>query len=112
MTNANIFKDDNLRIIDSTADQLFQKLANDGIEVPSDTQLVIDIRWDRLMIGYYFATLQRRCLFWAHEKHVRPLFKRVEHVWSHSHIGILPFLTHSVQIDIYKTGHVIEAELW
>ncbi|KAF9443577.1 hypothetical protein P691DRAFT_764150 [Macrolepiota fuliginosa MF-IS2] len=95
VTNTNIFDDENLRVITNMIVQIYRKVEDDGLEIPSDSQLVIDIRWDRLKIGYYFATLQGRCLFWTEEKCVRPLYKRVERVWSHSHIG-----------------HVVEAEFW
>ncbi|KAF5359533.1 hypothetical protein D9756_003357 [Leucocoprinus leucothites] len=95
MTSANILDAENYRIITETMNQLFQKLKHDGIETPPDTQLVLDMRWDKHVIGYYFATLQGRCLFWAEGKRVMPLFKRVAHVWSHSHIR-----------------HLMEAEFW
>ncbi|KAJ3568479.1 hypothetical protein NP233_g5680 [Leucocoprinus birnbaumii] len=95
LTNANILDEDNYRIVLGTMDQIFQKLKYDGVTPPPDTQLVLDIRWDRRRIGYYLATPQGRCLFWAEGKHVRPLFKRVTHVWSHSHIR-----------------HLMEAEFW
>lgn len=88
VTNANLFDHENYRVAEETIEQLFQKLEHDGVNLPSDTQVVIDIRWDRLKIGYYFATLQGRCLFWAHEKYIKALFKRVENVRSHMHIGM------------------------
>ncbi|KXN91717.1 hypothetical protein AN958_12569, partial [Leucoagaricus sp. SymC.cos] len=96
LTNTNILDEDNRNIITETMNQIFRKLEYDNVEIPSDTQLVIDVRWDKQIIGYYFATLQGRCLFWAQEKCLEPLYKRVTRVWSHSHM----------------LGHLIEAELW
>lgn len=91
MTNANLFDDENFRVVEETINQLFLKIEHDGVVVPPDTQLVVDISWKKRTVGYYFASLQRRCLFWAHEKYIEKLFKRVPNVRSYMHIGALYF---------------------
>jgi hypothetical protein len=87
----NLYNDQNFRIVEETIEQLILKIEHDGVDVPPDTQLVIDIWWKKPRVGYYFASLQRRCLFWTHDKYVERWFKRVPNVRSYMHIGTLYF---------------------
>lgn len=100
VTNVNLFNDDNFRVVEETIAQLFFKIEHDGVDIPPDTQLVIDIFWKKLKVGYYFASLQRRCLFWTHDKYVERLFKRVPSVRSYMHISMFYFLVTAAKINV------------
>ncbi|KAF8986595.1 hypothetical protein BDQ17DRAFT_1436195 [Cyathus striatus] len=93
-TNANLYDRNILRSVITAIHNIFFQLsqycsATPNAVVPEDTQLALDVMQPRngeLEIGYYFASLDARALFWPVVKTVEPLFKKTRIVRSHSHI--------------------------
>ncbi|TFK40283.1 hypothetical protein BDQ12DRAFT_490573 [Crucibulum laeve] len=94
LTNADLYDPQILQQVSTAIQWLFYELSTISQKVPSDVQLVLDLKRDsehdgRIMIGYYFASQRGRCLFWLKEKYIKRLFKRVRGVRSHSHVRYL-----------------------
>jgi hypothetical protein len=89
VTNVNIFNEGNLAYVEEIIAQVFLRIDHDA-DIPRDEQLVIDMQQKEQRVGYYFASLQGRCLFYTQEGSLTTS-EGPPNIRSYTHIGTVSF---------------------
>ncbi|KIJ56245.1 hypothetical protein M422DRAFT_41003 [Sphaerobolus stellatus SS14] len=90
LTDVDLYHPGLLKLVNTATDQIYHELhkLSSTAYIPADIQLVLDlaIREGNPVFGYYFASLERRCLFWLKKHNISGMIKDFRTLGHMTHI--------------------------
>lgn len=92
LTLLDLYKEENTQQLDVVVEHLLQRLAAEGSAAPSDTEVVIGLRWcpedETYRAAYYLASMSSQVVFWFEEFDPTSVTEFSRIVVSESHLGV------------------------